>query len=333
MRKQETKKVNNSKDQKKSGYNLVVSEHYDGQRLDNYLLREFKSVPKSLLYRLLRKGAIRVNSKRAKTDARVVTDDKIYVPSLRLGESGDIGRKSENLKVPNDFIEMIKANILYEDKYLLVLNKPAGVASHGGTGIIFGVAEVVKEIYKNDFIELIHRLDRGTSGCLVLAKKSSVLKKLNQMLADGDINKTYHAVVSGRWPKACHRVELPLLKKEFGSKGVRQVFVDHKNGKSALSTVSIISSFGEKATLLALHPKTGRTHQLRVHTAHMGSPILGDDKYGNKNNIVNKQNKGIKISRMYLHAYKIKFKHPITGDDILVTAPYDKKLTDFISQL
>ena len=252
-------------------------------------------MPKSLIYRLLRQGHIRVNKKRAKQVYRMQEGDEVQVPDLRM-------KDEKKIEVATGFIDKLKENILYEDKYLLVINKPAGIASHAGSGINVGVIEALKKTMQkeDDFLELIHRLDRGTSGCLVMAKKSSVLKALNKMLVDGTIKKTYHAIVSGRWPKSCHKVDLPLLKKETKACGVRQVFVDKKNGKSALTTVGVLNNFGSAASLLSLHPKTGRTHQLRVHTSYNGHPILGDDKYSVKEKKSSVSNNLLKAPRMFL---------------------------------
>jgi 23S rRNA pseudouridine955/2504/2580 synthase len=316
-------KGNNKLDNNKSDNNnkfLCVSEHHDGQRLDNFLLRELKSVPKSLIYRLLRKGVIRVNRKRSKPDLRLNIGDKMYIPSLRMSEE-------KKILITQDFIDRINSCILYEDDSILVINKPAGVAVHAGSGVEFGIIEAMKEVVgKNGFIELIHRLDRGTSGCLVLAKKSSVLKKLNNMLANGEIRKTYHAIVAGRWPKASHKIELPLLKKESGIKNGKPVCVDYKSGKQSLTTVSVIEFYGKNASLLSLHPKTGRTHQLRVHTSASGYPILGDQKYGD-----NKYSDDKRLSsRMFLHANQIKFNHPKTNEIVNIIAPYDDKFLAII---
>ena len=319
-----TKSKQDIKDNNKLDNNklLCVSEHYDGQRLDNFLFREFKSVPKSLIYRLLRKGVIRVNKKRSKPDLKLNIGDNIFVPSLRM-------REEKKILITKDFVERIKSCILYEDDSILVINKPAGVAVHAGSGVEFGIIEAMKEVVgKNGFIELIHRLDRGTSGCLVLAKKSSVLKKLNNMLANGEIRKTYHAIVAGRWPKASHKIELPLLKKESGIKNGKQVCVDYKSGKKSLTTVSVIEFYGKNYSLLSLHPKTGRTHQLRVHTSASGFPIIGDQKYGD-----NKYSDDKRLnSRMFLHAHQIKFSHPKTNQIINIIAPYDDKFLAIISK-
>jgi 23S rRNA pseudouridine955/2504/2580 synthase len=307
-----------------------VTSNYIDQRLDNFLLRNLKSVPKSLIYRLLRQGHIRVNKKRAKQVYRMQEGDEVQVPDLRM-------REEKKVEVAASFVDKIRENILYEDKYLLVINKPAGIASHAGSGISVGVIEALKKSMQqeDDFLELIHRLDRGTSGCLVMAKKSSVLKELNKMLADGEVKKTYHAIVKGRWPKSCHKVDLPLYKKESGANGIRQVFVDKINGKSALTTVGVLNNFGSAASLLSLHPKTGRTHQLRVHTSYNGHPILGDEKYGV---LETKSRSSVNLNlpkacRMFLHAYQISFKHPITDEQVIIKAPYDKKMLDFIDML
>ena len=285
------------------------------------MFRELKSVPKSLIYRLLRKGNIRVNKKRSKPDKKLNIGDNIYVPSLRMSEE-------KKLIITSDFIARIKSCILYEDDSILVINKPVGVAVHCGSGVDFGVIEAMKEVVgDNGFIELIHRLDRATSGCLVLAKKSSVLKKLNNMLANGEIKKTYHAVVQGRWPKAKHQIDLPLLKKESGIKNGKQVCVDLQSGKPSLTTVSVLKNFGDEHTLLSLHPKTGRTHQLRVHTSVSGHPIVGDQRY-NEND---KSSVKILSSRMFLHAYKIKFNHPKTDEVVNIIAPYDDKFSVIVN--
>ena len=328
------------KDKNKDQQTLIVSEHHDGQRLDNFLLRSLKSVPKSLIYRLLRKGYIRVNKKKAKPLLKLCEQDIITVPALRMSEP-------KQLEISQDIVNLIKQQIIYEDNYLLIINKPAGMAVHGGSKVSCGVIEACKKIYEGSFIELIHRLDKETSGCLVMAKKSSVLKDLNKMLAEGQIKKTYHALVYGRWPKACHKIDLPLTKKIYSS-NEHKTIVDKISGKASLTTVSVLKQFSNIAALMSLHPKTGRTHQLRVHTKEIGCPVIGDVKYGyskdknkdkdkdknkNKNSGLPVLPKSLKVNRMFLHAYQIKFTHPATGELVVAQAPYDDKTEIFISNL
>jgi len=262
-----------------------------GQRLDNWLIRQIKGVPKSRIYRALRKGEVRVNGKRVKAEYKLCLNDKIRIPPLRAADKPEQPRLSKRW-------QSLAAHIIFEDKGLIILNKPAGLPVHGGTGQQAGIIEATRELRpKEKFLELAHRLDRPTSGCLLIAKKRSYLVSIQQQLIDRTFKKTYLMVVKGKWSKRKTRVNAPLKKNTLRS-GERMVRVDPE-GKEAVTEFEVLRAT-EKATLLAAYPKTGRTHQLRVHAASEGHPIIGDQKYGD----------GVKADRLYLHAAAVSFKLP-----------------------
>ncbi len=297
----------------KDSFNKIITDNQAGQRIDNFLLKELKGVPKSHIYRILRTGQVRINKRRVKPDYRLQIGDQIRIPPLRMAEKLSKKPKAE-------LIELLCNRIVYEDENLLIINKPAGIASHGGSGINFGVIEVLRAIYPK--LELVHRLDRETSGCMILAKKRSILKELHELLRENKIKKTYLALVRGRWKNGKCIVEAPLLKNQLKS-GERIVRVSEK-GKSAKTEFRLKRNFSNAALIEAiLH--TGRTHQIRVHAAYINHPIAGDDKYGDKefNKILRK--KGIK--RLCLHAYALKFNLPSTKKTINIKVDLDEELS------
>lgn len=301
---------------------ILVAEWTDqDQRLDNFLLKKLKGVPKSHIYRILRTGEVRVNKKRAKPSYRVQEGDQVRLPPVRLEE------KSVSTP-PQRLFDNLQSRILYEDKNLLIINKPSGMAVHGGSGVSFGVIEVLRA-FKSDckFIELVHRLDRETSGCLILAKKPSILRELHDLIRNDKIEKRYLALVKGHWSKRKTRVDEPLQKNQLRS-GERIVKVD-PSGKPSITDFKVIQRFQE-ATLVEATLRTGRTHQIRVHTAHHGHPIAGDDKYGEKefNQLISK----IGCRRLFLHAAYIRFQ--LSNDQIIqVESPLDLELTECLSNL
>jgi 23S rRNA pseudouridine955/2504/2580 synthase len=303
---------------KESASLLEVGEEAVGQRIDNFLLRIAKGVPKSHIYRILRSGEVRVNKKRIDADYRLIDGDVVRVPPIR------IAAKTEQAPVPaRDF------DMMFEDEALLVVNKPAGVAVHGGSGVSFGVIEQLRRARPQArMLELAHRLDRETSGLLIVAKKRTALTRLHDMFRDGQISKRYLALVKGRWINPTQHVKLPLLKYLTGD-GERRVSVSSE-GKEAHSVVRLLARW-ENFSLVEVELKTGRTHQIRVHLAHLGFPIAGDDKYGDF--ALNKELQKAGLKRMFLHAAKLSLKHPLSDDRINLEAMLPLELEKFIQRL
>lgn len=282
----------------------------EGQRLDNFLMRQYRHVPKTLIYRIIRKGEVRVNKGRVKQNARLVAGDQVRVPPIKVPE------KSEST-VPQGQLQRIEDSILYEDNDLMVINKPSGVAVHGGSGIQWGLIEVVRALRPlAKRLELVHRLDRETSGCILLAKKASVLKALHQQIRENKMTKEYLALLTGHWPKGLEKIDLPLQKNTLQS-GERLVKVA-ADGKPSVSYFRVLERFAE-CDLVAVRLKTGRTHQIRVHALSQGCPLVGDDKYGDKG--FNKTFKSLGMKRLALHAQYLGFEHPVTQAWQKVEAP------------
>jgi 23S rRNA pseudouridine955/2504/2580 synthase len=288
-----------------------------GQRIDNFLVRVCKGVPKSHIYRILRSGEVRVNSRRVDQTYRVQIGDEVRIPPIRLAE------KENAAPVP-----MGKPfDIAYEDDALLVLDKPAGLAVHGGSGVSFGLIEQLRrQRPEAKFLELVHRLDRETSGLLIVAKKRSALTVLHDMMRDGKVQKRYLTLVSGRWLNAQQHIKQPLLKYLLEN-GERRVSVN-REGKPAHSIVRLVRRWAGYS-LLEVELKTGRTHQIRVHLTHAGFPLCGDDKYGDF--ALNKQLEKEGLGRMFLHAAKLAFRHPLTDQPIELAAPLPAELDGFLA--
>lgn len=276
-------------------YMTIILEE-DGQRLDNYLLRILKGVPKSHIYRIVRSGEVRINRKRAKPSDRVTTGDIIRIPPVRSTPAKSVDPSA-------GLTEVLQKNIIYEDDRLLVLAKPVGLAVHGGSGVSLGVIEAMRRIKPDvHYLELVHRLDRETSGCLLLAKKRSMLRAIQALLETRAVQKTYWALLAGSWQGAKTRtVDLPLLKSVLQS-GERMVTTTSA-GKTSQTQFKLLENYAEACWVEAM-PKTGRTHQIRVHAAQIGHPIIGDQKYGKVSTLPDLQ--GLR-SRMYLHARAIQF--------------------------
>ena len=302
---------------------VEVAEEYVGQRLDNFLQRELKGVPKSRLYRALRKGEIRVNKGRVKADYRVQAGDQVRIPPLRVAE------RAELKEVPRRWASLLDNNLLlYEDKGLWVLNKPSGLAVHGGSGLNFGLIECLRLLRPDErYLELVHRLDRDTSGCIMIARKPAVLKDLHRQLREDRINKRYLALVSGRWSAKRAFVEAPLRKNTLKS-GERIVRVN-REGKPARTDFSVVERFAD-STLVKARPVTGRTHQIRVHALHAGHPLLGDEKYGDKE--ADQRARELGLKRLFLHASSLGFRNQEGGKQV-VSAPLDGELEDYLSKL
>lgn len=302
---------------------LTVDALQEGQRIDNFIIKHAKGLPKSHVYQILRKGEVRVNKKRIKPDYRIKAGDVVRLPPLRLSAPSAPQIPSQTLQ------QLLTDRILFEDKGLLIVNKPSGIAVHGGSGISIGIIEALRSMRPKELsLELVHRLDRETSGCLVLAKKPSVLKEVHELLRTGQVEKRYLALVEGHWPNYLREIDEPLKKFHLQS-GERMVSVD-SSGKSSLTTFRIIQRFAD-ATLVEAQPKTGRTHQIRVHATHAGHPIIGDDKYGEKD--VNKKFRALGCKRLFLHASAITFILPTTGKNYSIKAPLDSELESLLTKL
>ncbi|WP_448213014.1 23S rRNA pseudouridine(955/2504/2580) synthase RluC [Colwellia sp. MEBiC06753] len=295
-----------------------------GQRIDNYLLKTLKGVPKSMIYRLLRKGEIRVNKKRIKPEYKIQDGDEIRVAPIRISE------KPNTVSTQLNIVANLESQILYEDEVLLVINKPAGMAVHGGSGLTFGVIEALRALRpQTKMLELVHRLDRDTSGCLVVAKKRSALRNLHEQLRHKNVQKYYHALVKGRWSPKLTKVTEALKKNDLKS-GERVVIVDNINGKESETRYKVIQHY-DGCTLVRAFPVTGRTHQIRVHCQTKGHPIACDPKYGNEEFDRSMNDKGLK--RLFLHAASIEFTHPRTEKRLKVEAPLDQALANALKQL
>lgn len=294
---------------------LEVAPEYAGQRIDNFLLARLKGAPKTLIYRILRKGEVRVNKGRVKPDYKLQAGDIVRVPPVRLPE------RDEPAPVAQGLLGRLEAAILYEDKALIVLNKPAGIAVHGGSGLSFGVIEALRQLRPEvRELELVHRLDRDTSGLLMVAKKRSMLRHLHEALRrDGGVDKRYMALVRGNWPTSKKKVAAPLQKNNLRS-GERMVEVSIE-GKEALTLFRVLRRFGEFATLVEASPVTGRTHQIRVHAKHAGHPIAGDAKYGDDD--FTREIRELGGKRLFLHAYALKVPMP-DGSELQLEAPVDQ---------
>jgi 23S rRNA pseudouridine955/2504/2580 synthase len=301
---------------------IEVSEEYAGQRLDNFLQRELKGVPKTRLYRALRKGEVRVNKGRVKADYRVQIGDSVRIPPLRVAE------RDELTHVPQRWAHLLEDCLVYEDKNLWVINKPSGLAVHGGSGLSFGLIECLRLLRAEErYLELVHRLDRDTSGCIMIARRASMLKDLHRQLREDRINKRYLALVEGRWSSKRSFVEAPLQKNTVKS-GERIVRVDSA-GKASRTEFRVMQRFAN-ATLLEAKPITGRTHQIRVHAQHAGHPLLGDEKYGRRE--ANQAAKAQGLNRLFLHAAELGFTD-MDGQRQHVKAPLELSLSKFLEKL
>jgi len=305
---------------------LLIATESAGQRLDNFLIRHCKGVPKSHIYRILRSGEVRVNKKRASADYRLQEGDSLRLPPLRLAKKEEYEAKGGIAPLLPDI------PVIYEDGALLVIDKAAGLAVHGGSGVSFGVIEALRrQRPEAKFLELAHRLDRETSGILLIGKKRSALVRLHDMFREaGSVaDKRYLIVVKGRWMDPLRQVKLPLYK-YLTSEGERRVRVDPEEGKKSHTVFRLLARWS-RFSLLEGQLKTGRTHQLRVHLAHLGYPILGDDKYGDfaLNKALRKQG----LKRMALHAASMDFPHPAEERRLFLSAPLPEELQDFLRHL
>jgi 23S rRNA pseudouridine955/2504/2580 synthase len=297
---------------------LEVGEEAEGQRIDNFLLHVAKGVPKSHIYRILRSGEVRVNKGRVAVEYRLKVGDVVRVPPIRIAQAPD-----QALVPAREF------EIVFEDDAMIIVNKPAGVAVHGGSGVSFGVIEQLRRARPEArLLELAHRLDRDTSGLLIVAKKRSALTRLHDQFREGAIAIRYLALVKGVWRNPLQHVRAPLLK-YLTDGGERRVSVDPE-GKESHSIVRLQKQWRD-FSLVEVELKTGRTHQIRVHLAHLGYPIAGDDKYGDF--ALNKALQKMGLKRMFLHAARLDLPHPITGEPIALTLALPPELRQFVDQL
>ncbi len=296
----------------------------EGQRLDNFLLGFLKGVPRTRIYRLLRKGEVRVNKGRVAPNYRINSGDLIRIPPIRVAERSD-----SVIKPGNQLLEALQRSILFEDDRLLIVNKPPGLAVHGGSGLSYGLIEALRTLRPDEKqLELVHRLDRDTSGCLMLAKKRSALRTLHELIRTDKVEKRYLALVTGKWRRSKVTVDAPLLKNiERG--GERIVRVDPR-GKPALTHFSVVERLGDYTLVEALL-ETGRTHQIRVHAAHLGTPIGGDSKYGqpDANNALRK----FGLNRLFLHAHGLSFSWPGEKKRQKFSAPWENQLESVLNKL
>ena len=306
---------------------LMVDEESAGQRLDNYLLRHLKGVPKTHVYRIIRTGEVRINKGRVNADTRVQTGDVVRLPPVRVATVDASAPVAPGREFP----------VLMEDEQMMAIDKPAGVAVHGGSGVSFGVIEQLRQARPGArMLELVHRLDRDTSGVLLIAKKRSALTRLQDQFRDRETGKTYMALVKGQWPSNKKVIDLPLqryLIANGAGEGERRVRIAHKddaNAQRAITLVRVSRLVGDYS-LLEVTIKTGRTHQIRVHLASQGYPIVGDDKYGDFE--LNKRLAALGMKRMFLHAWRLQFLHPQTGRTETVEAALPDELQNFIDHV
>ncbi|WP_435189202.1 RluA family pseudouridine synthase [Pseudothioglobus sp. nBUS_23] len=298
---------------------VTVDEFSVGQRLDNYLIKLLKGVPKSRIYRIIRKGEVRVNKGRKKADYKLKAEDLIRIPPIRTSTEKEI-------KPSQSLLKLLENAVLYEDKGMLIINKIHGMSVHGGSGISVGIIEALKSQYKEP-IELVHRLDRATSGCLILAKKRSVLKSLHSQLVNHQLEKRYTALVKDTWSKKKHTIDAPIYQNS------RYSVIDSK-GKDSLSHFHPIKNFelGDfNASLVEVSIETGRTHQIRVHAKFAGHPVAQDDKYGDGDFDQFMKKKG--LNRLFLHAKTLTFTNPLTNEIQKVNAPLPDDLETFLKKL
>lgn len=312
---------------------ITVAEHEAGQRLDNYLIKILKGVPKSHIHRIIRAGEVRLNKKRCKPDSRIQTGDLLRIPPVRTAEKQ---RSSENRA---QAVPAREFTIIYEDDALLVIDKPAGIAVHGGSGVSFGVIEQIRRARPDArYLELVHRLDKDTSGLLMIAKKRSALVKLHEAIRNDHPKKIYLALGVGKLPNDSFHVKLPLFK-YTGAQGEKMVRVS-EDGQSAHTIFRVLNRFSDDLlhqvglshlTLVQATLKTGRTHQIRVHLQSQQCPIAGDERYGDYQ--ANKRLQKLGLKRMFLHAAELHLDHPLTGEKLILKAPLPQDLAQFVLML
>jgi len=302
---------------------IEINENQLAQRIDNYLLRLLSGVPKTHIYKIIRKGEVRVNKKRIKPTYKLQIGDIVRVPPIRTAQKMEV-----NVQQP--LIAFLETSILFENEQLMVINKPSGLAVHGGSGISYGLIEAVRKMRPDEkFLELVHRLDRDTSGCILIAKKRIVLNSLHQQLRDRQSDKRYLGLVCGYWKGGERKIDAPLKKNTLKS-GERMVNVDPKEGKESTSFFVPIKSYTD-ASLIEIKIITGRTHQIRVHAQHINMPLVGDEKYGSY--ACNQRFKNIGLKRLFLHSSQISIRLPDSNKTHTFKAPLPKELQQVIDKL
>ncbi|MGR5268527.1 23S rRNA pseudouridine(955/2504/2580) synthase RluC [Vibrio astriarenae] len=302
---------------------IDIDEDMAGQRIDNFLRNQLKSIPKSMVYRIVRKGEVRVNKKRIKAEYKLQAGDVVRIPPVTIPAS------TEEAQAPSTKLNKVaelESKIIYEDDHMLILNKPSGTAVHGGSGLKFGAIEALRALRPDArFLELVHRIDRDTSGILLVAKKRSALRHLQAQFREKTVKKFYFALVMGQWKPSCKVINAPLLKNEVNS-----IVRVNSKGKPSETRFKIIEQF-EQATLVQASPITGRTHQIRVHTQYTGHPIAWDDRYGDRR--FDAYTAQVGLDRLFLHAANIRFIHPKTEEWMEINAPMEKRLEKALSGL
>ena len=299
---------------------ITINGDQAGQRIDNFLVKHLKGVPKSHIYRLLRSGQVRVNSGRKKPHYKIQADDTIRIPPVRISEN-------EIEQLPDSIVQTLKNSILFENDDIIAINKPSGIAVHKGSGLRFGIIEAFRQIYPDQPLELVHRLDRETSGCLLLAKNRQILAQLHELLRHEKmvhIEKTYYALLNGRWQDGNKRVDTGISKVKRSGEHMMQV---DKSGDRAISHFEPLEIF-EHCSLMKITIETGRTHQIRVHALHCNHPVLGDSKYGDK--AANQSFRKLGLKRLFLHAQQL---HLPLADPITITAPLSDDLERLLKKL
>lgn len=299
---------------------ITISGDQEGQRIDNFLVKHLKGVPRSHVYRLLRSGQVRVNSGRKKPHYKLQSGDQLRIPPVRTSEA-------EQQIIPVSVIDKIRSSVIYQDDDIIAINKPSGIAVHKGSGLKFGIIEVIRQIYPDDNIELVHRLDRETSGCLLLARNRRILKRLHELLREESpvrIEKTYHALLCGRWQGGRRTVDIGIEKVKRSGEHMMQAGL---SGDRAISHFEPVSIFDD-CSLMKVTIETGRTHQIRVHASYAGHPIVGDSKYGDKS--CNQHFREIGLKRIFLHAIRLQL--PL-DEPITIEAPVSEELESLLEKL
>ncbi len=301
---------------------VEIDDNHKLQRIDNFLLGQLRGVPKGKIYKILRKGEVRVNKKRIKPDYKLQIGDIVRIPPVQVADDREEINPSNTLKT------LISNSILFEDERIIVVNKPSGIAVHGGSGIRAGVIEILRSARPNaDYLELVHRIDRDTSGCLLIAKRRSALRALHEQLRSNKMKKMYHAVVSGQWDINLRQCVAPLHKNQL-SGGERIVSVDDVQGKKSKTRFSLLKK-GTEYSVIQAQPITGRTHQIRVHCQYLGHPIANDPKYGDGS--FDKTIKALGCSRLCLHAHSLAFIHPGSEKPMTVEAAHEPQMQTIIA--
>jgi 23S rRNA pseudouridine955/2504/2580 synthase len=299
-----------------------IDDDMAGQRIDKFLRNQLKNIPKSMIYRILRKGEVRVNKKRIKAEYKLQVCDTVRIPPVKTSVEPEAAPVSTKLNK----VAELEQHIIFEDDHMLILNKLSGIAVHGGSGLKFGAIEALRALRPDArFLELVHRIDRDTSGILLVAKKRSALRHLQAQFREKTVQKYYFALVMGQWKSSCRVVNAPILKHEVNS-----IVRVNPKGKPSETRFKVLEKF-EQATLIQASPITGRTHQIRVHTQYTGHPIGWDDRYGDPRFDVYTAKVG--LNRLFLHAANIKFEHPGSGDKVDISAPMGDKLEKVLTGL